>query len=140
MTDKHYAAADKPTEPELSEQQAAKLKRQLDLWRRDLVALDRRQRLLYFKHTRSASLEIASPAVDQVLALVDAGRSPVEPRPEQEGVGEPASRRSSSEPIVVANKSAKDLPASLRRLDQHSQNTYADKGFWTLYLGLGMLH
>jgi Protein of unknown function (DUF4011)/AAA domain len=133
------AAIGNPEQPELSEQQATKLKRQLDLWRRDLVALDRRQRLLHFKHTRSASLEIVSPEIDALLGLVDAGRSVVEPRPEDEETAKPTTRRPAVEPIVVGNKTAKDLPASLRRLDQHSQQVYADKGFWTLYLGIGFL-
>src|SRR5687767_932972 len=115
------AATGNPEQPELSEQQAIKLKRQLDLWRRDLVALDRRQRLLHFKHTRSASLEIVSPEIDVLLGLVDAGRSVVEPRPEDEETAKPTTRRPTVEPIVVGNKTAKDLPASLRRLDQHSQ-------------------
>jgi very-short-patch-repair endonuclease len=138
VTDDDGTSAGGPDVQELTEQQATRLRRQLDTWRRDLVALDRRQRLLYFKHTKSGSLEIVSPALEQVLPLVDAGRSPLEPRPETEGSSTTDVRRH-IEPIVVGNKTVKDLPASLRRLDQQSQNTYADRGFWTLYLGLGLL-
>src|SRR3546814_355910 len=41
--------------------------------------------------------------------------------------------------IVVTNKTADTLKIALRRLDQQSQQSYADRGVWTLYLGLGML-
>src|SRR3954454_5921861 len=104
---------------ELTPSQANKLRRQLDVWRGELVTLDRRQRLLYFKHTRSASLEISSPGAVDLLGVVEVGRSPVEVAPDAEDrTGGAARRRGVGEPIVVGNKSAKDLPASLRRLDQ----------------------
>ncbi|WP_420121977.1 DUF3320 domain-containing protein [Nakamurella sp.] len=59
--------------PALNRAQADRLGRQLDAWRRQLVALDRRQRQLYFKHTRTASLELAEPTPAGVAELL-AGR------------------------------------------------------------------
>ena len=64
---------ERATGPVLSPAQADRLGRQLDAWRRQLVALDRRQRQLYFKHTRTASLELAEPA-PAALAELLAGR------------------------------------------------------------------
>ncbi|NKV90305.1 hypothetical protein GS923_00020 [Rhodococcus hoagii] len=46
------------------------------MWRQDLLALDRRQRLLYFKHTKSASLEIGTPTGIDLLELVTEGEAP----------------------------------------------------------------
>ncbi|NKV67258.1 hypothetical protein GS924_25080 [Rhodococcus hoagii] len=47
------------------------------MWRQDLLALDRRQRLLYFKHTKSASLEIGTPTGIDLLELVTEGEAPL---------------------------------------------------------------
>lgn len=53
-----------------------KLRRQLDAWRRQLVALDRRQRQLYFKHNRTASVELIGPSPSSIAGLLD-GKRPV---------------------------------------------------------------
>src|SRR6476620_7827861 len=59
-------------DPTLDPTQSARLGRQLDAWRRQLVALDRRQRQLYFKHTRTASLELAEPGPDDLAVMLAA--------------------------------------------------------------------
>ena len=41
--------------------------------------------------------------------------------------------------FVVNGKTSSQLKAGLRRLAQTSQQVFADRGVWTLYLGLGML-
>ncbi|MFM1723907.1 DUF3320 domain-containing protein [Rhodococcus sp. PAM 2766] len=113
---------------------ARRLNRQLEVWRQDLLALDRRQRLLYFKHTKSASLEIGTPTGIDLLELVTEGEAPLyAPATDAEDPRPPAGA------ITVANKTADTLKAALRRLDVLSQQTYADKGVWTLYLGIGVL-
>ncbi|NKW62110.1 DUF4011 domain-containing protein [Rhodococcus hoagii] len=113
---------------------ARRLNRQLEVWRQDLLALDRRQRLLYFKHTKSASLEIGTPTGIDLLELVTEGEAPLyAPATDAEDPRPPAGA------ITVANKAADTLKTALRRLDVLSQQTYADKGVWTLYLGIGVL-
>lgn len=67
---------------ELPADVAVRLERQLISWREKLLALDRRQRLLYFKHTKSASLEILLGGTEGLLELVTAGDVPVRPQPE----------------------------------------------------------
>lgn len=109
----------------------ARLERQLDTWRRELVTLDRRQRLLYFKHTKSASLEVIDPAPSDALRLTEQGDLRV--------VLDDAPNNGARRQLVITGKNETELKASLRRLDQHSQQTFADRGIWTLYLGLGML-
>jgi very-short-patch-repair endonuclease len=124
------------TESTLTPALGARMQRQLDAWRGELLALDRRQRLLYFKHTRTASLEITQPDLDGVLRAVASGRSHV-----VAGVADGEIKLPWPQPhdLVAGNKNPKDLVASLRRLDQSSQQVYADRGFWTLYVGVGML-
>ena len=41
--------------------------------------------------------------------------------------------------ILVGNKTSENLGSSLRRLDQVSQQTFADRGFWSLYIGAGFI-
>lgn len=124
------------TEP-LSDVVQGRLERQVDAWRRDLLTIDRRQRLLYFKHTRTASLEIDVADLARSLTMVQGGRVGIVPLPED---GDDLSPRPDpTRQLVVKNKTPADLPAALRRLDQQSQQVYADRGFWTLYLALGML-
>lgn len=116
----------------MSAEVSARLDKQLTSWREKLLALDRRQRLLYFKHTKAASLEIGYPNVAVLLSMVSAGEVPVRPQPDD---GEEPSSRA----VTVTNKTAETLKSGLGRLDQQSQQAYADRGVWTLYLGLGML-
>lgn len=52
MPDGPPPTLDPTPEPALDAAKSARLRRQLDAWCRQLVALDRRQRQLYFKHTR----------------------------------------------------------------------------------------
>lgn len=111
---------------------ADRLVRQLTSWREKLLALDRRQRLLYFKHTKSASLEVLQNGAAGLLDMLDSGDVVIRPQVDAD-VAIP--ERS----IVVTNKTADTLKIALRRLDQQSQQSYADRGVWTLYLGLGML-
>ena len=67
--------ADASTEPQypLNDAQSDKLRRQLNVWRNQLIAMNRSQRQVYFKHTRSASLELIAPAPDVIAGLIDSG-------------------------------------------------------------------
>ncbi|MDP5184402.1 DUF4011 domain-containing protein [Blastococcus sp. BMG 814] len=119
-----------------------KLRRQIAEWRAALVAVDGRQRLVYFKHVQTASLEITAPGLDGLLGVVATGKAVV--TTEQAGDldddrGRLASLRSDRPRIEVGNKTPEKLPNALRRLDQVSQSTYADRGFWSLYIGAGFL-
>ncbi|MCW2683704.1 MAG: hypothetical protein JWP33_1617, partial [Blastococcus sp.] len=114
-----------------------KLRRQIAEWRAALVAVDGRQRLVYFKHVATASLEISAPRLDGLLGVV-AGGNPVVVSAEASEVdddrGRIAALRTSRPRIDVGNKTPEKLPGALRRLDQVSQSTYADRGFWSLYI------
>lgn len=115
--------------PKLTAALSKKLTSQIDTWRSDLVSLDRRQKLVYFKHTRSASLEVVSPSP---AALYAALKDPLQVASDQEP---PAGRN----PVLVGDKTPAEVATACRRLDLISQQVYADRGFWTLYVGLGML-
>ena len=119
-----------------------KLHKQLDVWRTNLVTTDRRQRLLYFKHTVSASLEIVKPGAHGALDLADLG-APFAAMNDVDGEDvdkfEFDDEEDFTDSFVVTGKTSSQVKASLRRLAQTSQQVFADRGVWTLYLGLGML-
>ncbi|WP_225915235.1 DUF3320 domain-containing protein [Nocardioides jiangsuensis] len=113
---------------------AQRLRQQLDTWRQDLLTLDRRQRLVYFKHSKSASLEIVEPSAAEILTRVSGRRQLISHQPQD---GEQSTAPPGS--LVAAGKTETELRNACRRLDLLSQQVYADRGFWTLYLGIGML-
>lgn len=115
---------------------ADRLSRQLDEWRENLVALDGRQRLLYFKHTASSSFEVIAPGPAAIAERLHGGGVTLFT---QQPADDPAPVVARAKGLEVGNKTAAELQRGLRRLEQVSQQTFADKGLWTLYLGLGML-
>ena len=119
---------------DMSAEAARRLERQLNAWRDKLMALDRRQRLLYFKHTKSGSLEIAAPVAEQVLKALADGEMVVRAQSDIDEESGPGART-----LVVTDKTGDTLRTALRRIDQASQQSYADRGIWTLHLGVGML-
>ncbi|MGY1748838.1 DUF4011 domain-containing protein [Modestobacter sp. SYSU DS0511] len=117
-----------------------KLRRQIEEWRAALVAVDGRQRLVYFKHVQTASLEIAAPRLEGLLDVVAGGSAVVtSAEASEEDPDQLPALRSDRPRIDVGNKTPEKLPGALRRLDQVSQSTYADRGFWSLYVGAGFL-
>ena len=106
-----------------------RIQSQVETWRRDLLNLDRRQKLVYFKHTRTASLEVVSPTPNLLFQALAAS-----PLVASENEVQPSPRN-----VLVGGKTGDEVTAACRRLDLTAQQVYADRGFWTLYLGLGML-
>lgn len=122
-----------PTEPKVR----AWLKTQRD----DLINMSRTNRLLYFKHTKTASLEISAPSAPEVLERISRSTSSywnfyLPPAEDDE-----QNRRSrKSHELSIADKDAKQIDKALRLLERKANQDFVDKGLWVLYLGLGMLH
>ncbi|WP_181762533.1 DUF4011 domain-containing protein [Pseudarthrobacter sp. B4EP4b] len=122
-----------------------KLMLQMQRWRDDLLSIDRRQRLVYFQHPKSGTFEIVEPGCAGVEALVgDGDVMLVSSEPADEEAGESAlSLRlptKGSRTLRVAGKTAVQIWSTSKRLHQRSEQEYADRGVWTLYLGHGMLN
>lgn len=122
-----------------------KLQRQLEVWRRELVALDRRQRLIYFKHLSVGSLEVAAPAANDLFKCLSRGpivglelsSSELQALEDDDAAG--TYRQFVRSTFRASRKNPTQLKSSLTRLSNQSQQVYADRGYWTLYLGIGML-
>lgn len=97
--------------------------------------MSRRNRLLHFKHTKTASLEIVRPGPDEVLHRISRSGS----SGAWEFVAGDLARERRTHELVVADKDGDSLDKALRLLKRKTDQEFVDKGVWILYLGLGML-
>lgn len=121
----------------LTRQQKAKLDAQLDRWQQDLVNLTKRNKLLFFKHAKTASLEIVAPSMSQIEAgLSDPGWTfRIPPDPKEDITPRP---RKATE-LETTKRTRNELLNSLKNLERTTSQTHLDTGLWVLYLGYGML-
>lgn len=132
----------------------ARLKDVLNGWRGSLLDMGGRNRLLNFRHTRTATLEITEPGVEAVLAGLAKGWdfAPVA-EADQDADTPPASgtslvnassvtgRRSGMASGLVTQKTRQAaLDTALHQLRRKSAQMYNDYGLWVLWLGVGMLN
>lgn len=111
---------------------------QIQRWREELVDLTRNNRLLYFRHTKTRTLEIESPQSTQVVeGLHGSGWRFYFPSDDDTDDADPAP---SDGELVTQKRSAQELHRALRILDRRTSEEFMDKGLWVLYLGFGMLH
>jgi hypothetical protein len=128
---------------------------QIEIWRKELVNLARSNRLLYFRHTKSSTLEIVREPdqIQDVVAEVLAGRSwrfyvPPEQRdaPQDEMPGHTAALVGGEvldvpapDELLTTKSDARSLRNALRLLERRATQEFMDKGIWILYLAAGVL-
>ena len=116
---------------------------QLRRWAGDLVDLSRRNRLLYFKHTRTTSLQFAQDGFAVERGLSGRGWEFFLPDPPPDDPDEPfdPGRPSTGELIVKMSpeKFAAQIERGLAGLAKRSLAEFLDAGIWVLYAGLGQL-
>ncbi len=113
-------------------------------WREDLLSIDRRQKLVYFSHPKSGSFEIIEPGMVGIEQLVRTGTVHLRAEESEEGEGDTAvdlglPAIDENRVFRVRSKTNQQIVSTCKRLHQRSEQEYADKGIWVLYLGLGML-
>ena len=120
---------------ELDARLLAKLDVQLKAWQDELINLTKRNKLLYFKHTRSSSLEIISPGMTDIFRrLGPPGWSfHLPPDDEQDD------RARQPAELLVDGKKSSEINRALRNLERVATQVQIDTGLMTLYLGFGML-
>lgn len=131
---------------------------QIDIWRKELINLARSNRLLYFRHTKSSTLEIIREPdeVDEVVARLLAGAGwqfympPEAPSEDEGGAAQPEGADSagvdselpglpSIDELLTNKPDAKSLRNALRLLERRATQEFMDKGIWVLYLAAGVL-
>ncbi|MFF3686192.1 DUF3320 domain-containing protein [Streptomyces sp. NPDC002187] len=116
-----------------------RLKTVLDGWRNSLLDMGGRNRLLNFRHTRTASLEITSPGAGALLANLIKGWDFASVA-EDAADGEGATGDGRVRPGLVTQKTTQAaLDSALYQLRQKSGQMFNDYGLWVLWLGVGML-
>ncbi|WP_239090038.1 DUF3320 domain-containing protein [Sphaerimonospora thailandensis] len=122
-----------------------RLKLALKRWRDSLIDLSGKNRLLSFKHSRSATLEITSPEAAQLLAGLAKGLrfADLDEAAEDDEQGEPkaiapAATACSGE-IFTQKGTRSSLDSALRKLLRDSKQVFSDTGLWVLRLGVGFL-
>lgn len=125
---------------------------QVRTWRDDLVNMSRRNKLLYFAHTKSSSLELLQPSPATMLEFLESRRHRLDFF-DPLGSDETANEGRSSGVIPKPNEAvahclegkelvpatAKRLRAIQKTLCRAATQEYLDKGLQSLYLGLGIL-
>ncbi|MFQ6053822.1 MAG: DUF4011 domain-containing protein, partial [Candidatus Bathyarchaeia archaeon] len=118
-------------------------------WKRRLIDLSRRNRLIYFTPTRSSNIRIERPDMTAVFErLVVLGRSWEiwQPPPAETGggAGAPSGRRALRRPkrtqFVPAGVEPRQLDRALRNLRRRSASEYRERGVRILYVTFGMLN
>ncbi|MGW8991778.1 DUF3320 domain-containing protein [Streptomyces zhihengii] len=118
----------------------------LESWRTSLVDLSGRNRLLNFRHTKSATLEIETPSPQELVEGLASGWD-FAPLPDEEPqagddteaslILEKTSERVAG--IVTQKITAPSLLRALNGLRTKATQVFNDYGLWTLNLGVGML-
>jgi len=120
------------------------VRERIGLWRDQLINLARTNRLLHYRPTRVSTLEIIEPGPAEIISkLPESGSGGWRfylPSPVEEGEEAPPAKppRRAGE-LLTTKPDGKGVEASLRALDRRATQEFMDKGFWILYLGIGML-
>ncbi|MFJ7192445.1 DUF3320 domain-containing protein [Streptomyces bacillaris] len=117
-------------------------------WRTSLVDLSGRNRLLNFRHTKAATLEIAHPSAEELIEGLERGWD-FAPLPDEEPATEDseggqaqtrfAERHGAAYGIVTQKTTGPALLRALTSLRSKSTQLFNDYGLWTLQLGVGIL-
>ena len=113
------------------------LRRALSGWRDALIDMGGRNKLLNFRHTRTATLEIESPHASGVVAGLGRGWD-FAPVGDDGDEGERDTRQRPGG-LVTQKTTQAGLDSALNRLRQQSRQAFNDYGLWLLWLGVGML-
>ncbi|MEU9773164.1 DUF3320 domain-containing protein [Streptomyces sp. NPDC047968] len=117
-------------------------------WRTSLVDLSGRNRLLNFRHTKAATLEITYPPAGELLKGLERGwdfaplpdEEPAAPEPEGAQARTPVTgQQGRTGGIVTQKRTGPALLRALTRLRGRSTQLFNDYGLWTLQLGVGIL-
>ena len=113
-----------------------RLKAVLDGWRNSLLDMGGRNRLLNFRHTKTATLEITSPGAGALLTDLAKGWDFA---PVADGMEDAAFVPHARPGLLTQKTTQAGLDTSLHRLRQQSGQMFNDFGLWVLWLGVGIL-
>jgi len=111
---------------------------QLEQWRKDLINLGRSNRLLYYRATKTSTLEFAVPGPATLIDRLQRKDQLVfygsEPDFDPDRESQPGPNH-----IVSAGVEPKRVRGILRNLERRSIQEFLDRGLWILYVAAGLL-
>jgi len=111
---------------------------QIGKWRDELITAGKGNRLLYYKPSRTSSLQITAPEEGTILARLQEGRkgwSFFEPLPSTT-----STKHAKPTEIVTDKRDQDSLDSALTGLSRRSAQAFMEKGISVLYLTLGRLN
>lgn len=118
------------------------VKGRIEDWRRHLIDLSFRNRLINYRPTKSSTLRVQSPSIHELLADPER-REPfdffVPPDPEGDGVASESPAAPEVDEIVTELDDPKRLEKILSNLARRSNAEFEDKALRVLHLGVGFL-
>lgn len=115
-----------------------RVREQLARWRDEVINLARSNRLLYFRHLKTSTLEITAPGHSHLVeGLGGKGLAIHVPPDPDDDSADPAPPR--ADEVVTDKPGPRQLQNSLTSLARKSEQEFMDKGLWILYLGVGLL-
>jgi len=124
-------------------------------WRRKLIDLSRRNRLVFFKRTRSSTLHVLEPRPEAIFARLAIKKKPWRfwepPTPQDQGAAagsereaqastaQSAERRPSSTELVCDTRDPQRLARILSNLLRRSRGDFAERGVRILHITFGRL-
>lgn len=133
------------------EQRRKIIYQKIELWKKHLLDLTRRNRLLYFKASRLSTVKITSPSLEEVFnRLVIKGHAMTFPLPKRErqlileGTITPDSKEALQDEYkpgdLEVSSPVRELQSKLYRLRREWKTWQEEQGVHTLFLAIGMLH
>ncbi|MEB8339423.1 DUF3320 domain-containing protein [Streptomyces endophyticus] len=117
---------------------ADRLRASLGEWRDALLDMGGRNKLLNFRHTRTATLELEAPGIQDVISGLGRGWD-FAPVDEAEGISLDKGAAPRTAGLVTQKKTQATLDSALYRLRQQSRQAFNDYGLWVLWLGVGIV-
>ncbi|GFP31053.1 DUF4011 domain-containing protein, partial [Candidatus Hakubella thermalkaliphila] len=123
----------------------------IEIWKKHLLDLTRRNRLLFFTAARTSTIQIILPSLEEVFQhLVNHGRTLTFPLPKKErqlvleGIALTSTKDTYKEDFkpgdLETSSSVRELQSKLYRLRREWKTWQEEQGVHTLFLALGMLH
>jgi truncated hemoglobin YjbI len=121
--------------------------RRVEDWKLKLIDLSRRNRLIYFRPTKSSSIQFERPSMNTIferLVIKDRAWEICQPPDNVYGStnsrrGRHSSRRLKRTQLLPSEVEAKQLERILRNLSRRSVSEYRERGVRILYMTFGML-
>lgn len=126
------------------------VEQKVEIWKKSLLDLTRRSRLVYFKSSKTSTVQITNPSPNEIfrrlvedeeeLTFARAIRAVPDLYEDEGGESKPNVEEKEIPGNLSTNSKVGELQSQLYRLRRHWKTWQEEQGIHVLYLTLGMLH